>query len=67
MAPKFKPGDRVAFLWEAMELRAGTVKHFHNGEKGIYSVEDDQKMGESTITRFLYESEMMHAEQESSR
>jgi hypothetical protein len=64
MEPKFKPGDRVAFLWEAMELHHGTVSKFHGGDKPIYSVEEavpdpmSRLFGQAYATRFLYESEM---------
>jgi hypothetical protein len=62
MEPKFKPGDRVVFLYGKMEPHHGTVEKYHGtafDKKDIYSVTDDTSLYEGVPTRrFLYSYEM---------
>ena len=63
--PKYKPGDRVAFLWGPMETHHGIVDKYHGeleqGKNPVYSVLDTTAphmcLWECS-RRFLYESEM---------
>lgn len=57
MEPKFKPGDRVAYLWGPMVTKTGVVKNYHGHE--IYTVEDSEPVAGHIATRFLYESELV--------